>query len=109
MFAKIHSGEGVMKIAIPLMKERIAPHFGASSEMLLVEVKNAAIERMARWNVGGDTPLEIARRLVDLGVEVIICGGINRIYKEWLLSQGISVEDNKKGNAKGVLKEWLAR
>ncbi|RLB43577.1 MAG: hypothetical protein DRH12_02720 [Deltaproteobacteria bacterium] len=97
-----------MKIAIPLFKNRVAPHFGASSEVLLVEIKNASIEQEAKWNVGGDTPFDIARRLVDLGVEKVICGGIGRVYKEWLMSKGVVVEDNKRGDAKEILEELLS-
>jgi len=96
-----------MKIAIPLFKDRVAPHFGASAEVLLVEISNASIKQEARWNMGGETPFDIARRLVDLGVEKVICGGIGRVYKEWLMSKGVSVEDNRRGNARDVLKQLL--
>ncbi|MBW2084350.1 MAG: hypothetical protein JRI39_15100, partial [Deltaproteobacteria bacterium] len=54
-----------MKIAIPLFKDRVAPHFGASSEVLLVEIKNASVRQEAKWNLGGETPFDVARRLVD--------------------------------------------
>jgi len=72
-----------------------------------VEISNASIKQEARWNMGGETPFDIARRLVDLGVEKVICGGIGRVYKEWLMSKGVSVEDNRRGNAKDVLKQLL--
>ncbi|MBW1731633.1 MAG: hypothetical protein JRH08_10040 [Deltaproteobacteria bacterium] len=97
-----------MKIAIPLFKDRVAPHFGASSEILLVEIKDASLYQEAKWNLGGDTPLDIARRLVELGVDKIICGGISRVYKEWLVRKGISVEDNKRGEAKEIIKQLLS-
>ncbi len=97
-----------MKVAIPLYKDRVAPHFGASSEVLLVEIQGASVEREAIWNVGGDTAFDVARRLLDLGVEKIVCGGINRIHKEWLTQKGVTVLDNRKGKAKEVLEELLA-
>lgn len=96
-----------MKIAIPLFKDRVAPHFGASAEVLLVEINNASVKHEAKWNVGGENPFDIARRLVDLGVEKVVCGGIGRAYKEWLTSKGVSVEDNRRGNAREVLKQLL--
>ena len=96
-----------MKIAIPLFKDRVAPHFGASSEVLLVEIKNASVKQEARWNLGGETPFDVARRLVDLGVEKIVCGGIGRVYKEWLREKGVAVEDNKRGEVREILKELL--
>ena len=98
-----------MKIAIPLFKNRVAPHFGASSEVLLLEIKNASVKQEARWNLGAESPFDIARRLVDLGVEKVICGGIGRIYKDWLKEKGVAVEDNKRGEVKEIIKELLAK
>jgi len=97
-----------MKIAIPLFKDRVAPHFGASSEVLLVEIKNASVRQEAKWNLGGETPFDVARRLVDLGVEKIVCGGIGRIYKEWLMSKGVSVEDNKRGDVREIIRQLIS-
>ncbi len=51
--------------------------------------------------------MEIARLLVELGVNRLICGGIQHQYKEWLLSKGIGVMYNQKGEAKGIIKNLL--
>jgi predicted Fe-Mo cluster-binding NifX family protein len=96
-----------MKIAIPLLKDRVAPHFGASSQFLLVEVRNGSVHQKAEWDMGSQTPLEMARHLLDLGVEKIICGGINRFYKEWLINKDISVEDNIKGEVTEIIKKMV--
>lgn len=96
-----------MKIAIPLFKDRIAPHFGSSSQILLVEIKSGSVHQEAKWDMGVQSPLEMARRLLDLGVDKIICGGINRVYKEWLINKGISVEDNRKGKAREIIEKML--
>jgi predicted Fe-Mo cluster-binding NifX family protein len=96
-----------MKIAIPLFKERVAPHFGSSSEILLVEIHSGSVYQEARWDVGSQSPLDMARRLVDLGIEKIICGGINRFEKEWLIEKEVSVEDNRKGEARDIVKKLL--
>jgi predicted Fe-Mo cluster-binding NifX family protein len=96
-----------MKIAIPLFKDRVAPHFGSSSQILLVEIRSGSLHQEARWDVGGKGPLEIARRLLDLDIDKIICGGINRFYKEWLIKKGVSVEDNKKGEAREIVEKLL--
>jgi predicted Fe-Mo cluster-binding NifX family protein len=63
-----------MKIAVSLFSDRVSPHFGFSSITLLVHIRDGKIEREAFWELGGENPLVIAKRLLDLGVEKIICG-----------------------------------
>jgi predicted Fe-Mo cluster-binding NifX family protein len=92
-----------MKIAVPLFKERVAPYFGASSKILLVEMQGDAIAHEATWDVGGEGAMEIARRLVDLGVEKLICGGIQNRYKNWLVGRGVAVVENQRGTARDLV------
>ncbi len=92
-----------MKIAVPLFKERVAPYFGASSKILLVEMQGDAIAQEATWEMGGEGAMEIARRLVDLGVEKLICGGIQNRYKNWLIGRGVTVVDNQRGPARDLV------
>ena len=97
-----------MKIAIPLFKDRVAPHFGASSEILLVEVRGGVLYQEAKWDMGNQTPLEMARHLISFGVDKIIFGGINRFYKEWLIKKGVSVEDNRTGEVNMIIERMLS-
>ncbi|MBW2301742.1 MAG: hypothetical protein JRF46_15895 [Deltaproteobacteria bacterium] len=85
-----------IKLAIPLFKDRVAPHFGASSRILLVMAEGQTVQQEATWELKGETAVEIARRLIDLGVQGIICGGIQRFLKEWLVKKGVAVVDNQK-------------
>lgn len=96
-----------MKIAVPLFKDRVSPHFGASSTVLLVETNGTAVCREATWEVKGEGPMEMARLLVDLGVEEIVCGGIQHRYKEWLIRKGIKVVDKQRGVAKEIVHKLM--
>jgi predicted Fe-Mo cluster-binding NifX family protein len=96
-----------MKIAIPLFHERVSPYFGSSSRLLLVNTHGENLWQEVIWDVGGEDPMEIARHLVDLGVEIIMCGGIPHFYKEWLARKGVTVMDNKKGIARQVIQKFL--
>ena len=93
----------MLRVAVPLFKDRISPHFGASAKMLLVTIDHGVIQSEATWDVGGESPMEIARRLVNLGIQYLICGGIHRTYKDWLIRSGITVIDNQKGIAKEAI------
>jgi predicted Fe-Mo cluster-binding NifX family protein len=97
----------MIKVAVPLFKDRVSPHFGASSKMLLVTVEHGIIQSEATWDVGGESPMEIARRLASMGIQYILCGGIQRTYKDWLIRNGITVMENQRGIAMGVIKKLL--
>ena len=97
-----------MKIAIPLFKGRVSPHFGSSSRALLVEITNGTVKQEARWDVGSAGAMEMASHLVNLGVEKVVCGGISRLHKQWLMDKGIIVEDNQKGEAKEMVEKLLS-
>lgn len=90
-------------MGIALFGRRISPHFGSSSKVLLLEVQNGVIREKATRDVGAEAPMEMARRLVDLKVESLVCGGIQRPCKEWLISKGVTVIDNQKGEAEEFL------
>ena len=98
-----------MKIAIPLFKDRISPHFGSSLRIFLVDIENAAVHQETTLEMCGKSPIEIAGLLLDLGVEKIICGGIQSFYKEWLISKGVAVVDNQRGLAREVIREILEK
>jgi len=97
----------MIKVAVPLFKNRVSPHFGASPKVLLVMIEGGVIQSEATWDVGGESPMEIARRLVSLGIQYVICGGIHRTYKDWLTRNGITVMENQRGIAMEVIKKLL--
>ncbi|HPA14843.1 MAG TPA: NifB/NifX family molybdenum-iron cluster-binding protein [Desulfobacterales bacterium] len=97
-----------MKIAVPLFGDRISPHFGASSVILMVETRNGRICRETKINLGPSDPERIARHLALCGVNRIVCGGIQRIHKQWLTDRGIRVVENQKGPAEEFLKSMIA-
>ncbi|MGQ9638683.1 MAG: NifB/NifX family molybdenum-iron cluster-binding protein [Thermodesulfobacteriota bacterium] len=97
----------MIKVAVPLFKDRISPHFGASPKVLLVMIDGGVIQSEATWDVGGESPMEMARRLVSLGIQYVICGGIHRTYKDWLITHGITVMENQRGVAMEAIKKLL--
>lgn len=98
----------MIKVAVPLFKDRVSPHFGASAKVLLVMIDAGVIQNEATWDVGGESPMEIARRLASLGIQYVICGGIHRTYKDWLISNGITVVENQRGIAMEVINKLLS-
>jgi predicted Fe-Mo cluster-binding NifX family protein len=97
-----------MKIAVPLFGDRISPHFGASSEILLVETQGQKVTKKITISIDADDPGQMARRLVTYGVDRIVCGGIQRNHKQWLIDKGIQVMDNHKGPAEKLVFKLIA-
>ena len=97
----------MVKVAVPLFNNRVSPHFGASPKVLLVMIESGVIQSEATWDVGGESPMEIARRLAALGIQYVICGGIHRTYKDWLTRNGITVMENQRGVAMEAIKKLL--
>ena len=96
-----------MKIAVPLFKERVAPHFGSASKILLIETDGTKIDREVLRDVGESSPVEMARLLLELKVGSLICGGIQNFYKDWLTEKGVRVVDNQRGAARKIVENFL--
>jgi len=92
-----------MKIAVPLFGKRVSPHFGSSSKFMIVEFYGNVIRERVMCDVDGNGPMELARHIVDMKVETLLCGGIERSCKEWLIHQGVHVVENQKGYADEVI------
>ena len=98
-----------MRIAIPLLfkqKERVSPNFGASSKILVADIEEGKILRETIRDLEGNNSLEIARGLVKIGANVVICGGIDLSCKNQLIEKGITVVDNQRGEARQLLKHF---
>ena len=97
-----------VRIAVPLFNERIAPHFGASAKVLLVEMQGRSVLRKTERNLGVGGAIDLARHLLNLRVDRLVCGGIQLSCKEWLIQKGVSVQDNQKGGVQELI-ETLSR
>lgn len=94
-----------MRIAVLLFGERVSPRFGGSSRVLVIETDGSRILREEIRDMGKKRPMELARSLVKMGMDKVICGGINRYHKDWLERNGISVLDNRMGSARNIIDE----
>ena len=65
-----------MKIAIPLLGKRISPRFDHAQGFLLVEEENGEIIERKELPAVGLTPLTRVKKLSELGIDTLICGGI---------------------------------
>ena len=92
-----------MKIAVPLFGSRISPRFGFCQEILLVTMEgDQETERKNISTEGLEIPQRIAQ-LKTLGVNTIICGGVNEFCLNQLSAMGFHVISGVMGEAEEVL------
>ncbi len=98
-----------MRLAIPIWNERVSPVFDTAKTLLLAEVEQG--EEASRQIVEVSMtpfPIQRARRLTELHVDVLICGAISRSQANFVSAAGIEVIAWVAGPAEDVLRAYLA-
>jgi len=96
-----------MKIAIPVFGTRVSPRFTCTDQFLLVEAEKGEITQREIISVSESHPLRCTRILVEKGVDVIICGGINRVSEQQLDYHNIMIFSWINGEVEEVLDSFL--
>ncbi len=94
-----------MTVAIPLFGERVSPHFSTARVLLVILVQEQTVSSTMRLHFSTDSLSERKLKILSLGVEVLVCGGIDRGTEEWLEKRGIRVISNIAGEAGEVLSD----
>ena len=80
-----------MKIAIPAFGTRVSPRFDCAEAILLVTVDEGRPSGRQELVASGWAPHERVNSLIELGVDTVICGGMDCWSLESLQSAGITV------------------
>jgi predicted Fe-Mo cluster-binding NifX family protein len=96
-----------MKIAIPLFGSRISPRFDFSPELWMITVENGDLihqEKLPMTNLSLSQRLD---QLTSLGIDQVICGGIDGFCVNQLGRKGIGVLHNVVGEAEVAFNLFL--
>jgi predicted Fe-Mo cluster-binding NifX family protein len=80
-----------MKIAIPTFATRVSPRFDCAQSVLVVTVDDGDASERRELSAGDWAPHERVDRLLELGVDTVICGGIDCWSVASLQSAGVTV------------------
>ena len=80
-----------MKIAIPTFATRVSPRFDCAQSVLVVTVDDGNASERRELSAGDWAPHERVNRLLELGVDTVICGGIDCWSVASLQSAGVTV------------------
>ena len=89
----------MMTTAIALFGTRISPRFDCSQHFLLITSSENSVTAQHTETIREHMPIMKIRRLADLNVDTLICGGVDENSREYLRSYGITVLANMKGKA----------
>ena len=97
-----------MKIAIPKFGERVSPRFDCAQVFLLFEIHDGESPKRREIEATGWAPHERIHRLVELGVDAVVCGGIDCWSVESLHAAGVTVYGWVVGEVDDALARLLA-
>jgi predicted Fe-Mo cluster-binding NifX family protein len=96
-----------MKIAVASEKEMVTGHFGHCENFNIFEVFNGKIKKRESIPNPGHRPGFLPNFLNDLGVNVIISGGMGGGAVDIFNEKGIEVIVGTKGTAGDAVKQYL--
>ena len=97
-----------MRTAIPIAEGRISPVFDVARRLLLVDIENK--REVSRTEEVLEEPelAARARRVAELGADVLVCGAISRPLEAMLLSTGVKVIPQTCGPVENVLQAFVS-
>ena len=97
-----------MKIAVTYENGEIFQHFGHTEQFKVYEVQEGRIINDEVIDTNGSGHGALAGMLSNLGVEVLICGGIGGGAQMALAQEGIELYGGVTGDADEAVKAFLA-
>ena len=80
-----------MKFAVPVAQNRLTLHFGHAKEFAIIDTRNNKIVRQRRLTPPPHAPGVLPMWMNDLGVSVIIAGGMGKSAMKFFEEYGIKV------------------
>jgi predicted Fe-Mo cluster-binding NifX family protein len=93
-----------MKVAIPLFHCWVSPHFGYAQEILVATRSEGGEWKREKLCCGMMEPQERINLLFNLGVDTLVCGGINGHLQHYLEARGMRVLAGVMGEAEEALR-----
>lgn len=97
----------MMTTAIALFGTRISPRFDCAQDFMLITSSNSRVTDQRTETIKERMPILKVKRLADLKVDTLICGGVDETSREYLRAYGIKVVANMKGNVDDAVSHYL--
>jgi predicted Fe-Mo cluster-binding NifX family protein len=97
-----------MKAAFAVWNNRIAPVFDVARDIRLVETESGHIICETDERLPADSGPEKGRRLIELGVDTLVCGAISRPVLSQIAAYNIRVVSFVAGDLSEIIQTWLS-
>jgi len=97
-----------VRIGLPIWNSNVSPVFDVARQLLIVDVESGKEVNRLQSEIADFFPPRKVRRLKELGVEVLICGGISQVLAAMLEGAGIQVISWVSGDVEEVLRAYLS-
>ena len=97
-----------MKIAVTVENGMIFQHFGKSSAFEVYEVKENQVISKTLVSAGQNQHSALVGQLKEMGIDLLICGGIGGGAKDALNQAGIGFVSGASGEANAAVEAYLA-
>jgi predicted Fe-Mo cluster-binding NifX family protein len=98
----------VMKIAIPTWDGRVSPVLDVARRLVVVDVQGSTEVARREAELGEAHVTARARRIAELGADVLICGAVSWPLEAILLSAGVQVIPQMCGSIEDILQAFLS-
>ena len=92
-----------MKIAIPMFNSRVSPRFDFASKVMVATVDKGEVVEREIYSLNDLNPIRRSSLLSDLGVNVILCGGISSFSQRLINANAIEIIPMVQGEIEEVL------
>lgn len=96
-----------MKIAISLWNGRVSPVFDVARQVVVMDAKAGKITGRREHDLATYTPAAKVAKLVELGVDVLICGAVSRPLAAIIAARGIKLIPFVAGASEQVAAAYL--
>lgn len=97
------------KILIPLHENEVAPRFDLATEVLIVAGGSRGISKNRRIvALPRPSAEEVCKLATTEGITLVICGGIEETYYQYLVWKRIEVIDSVVGSSSAALRRFAA-
>jgi len=97
-----------MKIAVPVLDNKISPRFDSTYKFMFVSVDNGKINVKEYMALSTINPIQRVNELADMSIDTVICGVVNEFTLSLLDKKGINVIHSVVGNTEEVLNLFLS-
>ena len=96
-----------MKIAIPMFTNRVSPRFDFASKVLIATVADRKVIERQEFSLINLNPIRRNSLLCELGVDILICGGISTFAQRLAVGNGIDIIPMVQGEIEEVLNLFM--